>query len=533
MSVTRKADSPLGRMISSFQKIRADYNMSRPSRFVRRRTGLPAQGNSADWHYRNEADYYRDIESARDMDRNDSIVGQTVDRAVANIVQDGFTLDTRTGDKALDRDLKARWLAESCDPEAIDIAGEFCFHDFETLSCRGMLVDGDCVNMATEEGHLQHLEAHTIQTSTNVDNTFLGVTRDPFGRRTHYWVMTDPNDPVRGRRNNAVQRSVRNEEGHRTLFHVMRPKRMSQTRGITAFAPVFELTGMFEDVQFAKVVQQQIVSCFTIFRSREYIPDLPGTTTPGYGNTETETTSAGTRQIDNIAPGMEIVGQPGEKLEGFSPNVPNAEYFMHVKLMLQMIGCNLGLPLCLVLMDGSETNFSGWRGAVDEARKGFRSNQKNLAQRFHKPFFEMKVRQWMAEDAPLRQAANRSGIDPFNHKWNPPTWAYIDPVGDAQGDVIRLQNGLISPRRRAAERGLEDEELTEEIVSDRGNMVRRAMQEAEEVNKNFPNQPPVHWSTFATIPMADGIQMTMQDPNIVELQTDQQKSKDEGVPSGN
>ena len=70
-------------MAKAFNDIRADWNMSRESRFVRRRTGLPSSyGASADWHYRNENDYYNDIEKARDMDRNDAVVGQTVDRAV-------------------------------------------------------------------------------------------------------------------------------------------------------------------------------------------------------------------------------------------------------------------------------------------------------------------------------------------------------------------------------------------------------------------------------------------------------------------
>ena len=90
----------------AFAKVRADYDMSRESRFVRRRTGLAPLGGPADYHYRNETAYYNDIEKARDMDRNDSIVGQTVDRAVSNIVQEGFALDVKTGDRKLDDDLK-------------------------------------------------------------------------------------------------------------------------------------------------------------------------------------------------------------------------------------------------------------------------------------------------------------------------------------------------------------------------------------------------------------------------------------------
>ncbi|MEM1224603.1 MAG: phage portal protein [Planctomycetota bacterium] len=513
---------------ASMDKVRADWNMSRESRFVRRRAGLPSMGASADWHYRNEFAYYADIEKSRDMDRNDSIVGQTVDRAVANIVQDGFVLDCKTGNKSLNRDLKARFLHWASDPEACDIAGEMTFHDFETQSCRGMMIDGDCVNLAIHGGSLQHLEAHLIRDNSNKPNTFLGVTKNQDGRRLHYWVQTEPVDPSHqnGSRGESRPVMVRNDFGHRILFHVYRPRRASQTRGVTAFAPIFELTGMFEDIQFAKLVQQQVVSCFAVFRKRNYIPDIPGQPPKGYGAASKEKTADGTRAIENITPGMEIVGDYGEELEGFSPNVPNAEYFSHVRLMMQMIGVNLGLPLCLVLMDGSETNFSGWRGAIDEARKGFRANQRMLVERFHKPLYRWKVSQWLAEDPALRNAAKKSRVDIYAHKWNVPKWAYINPVEDAQGDTLVLQGGLNSRRRLHGERdGAEWEELSSEIIEDNALAIEGAMKKAKAINSKNQGGTPVHWRELINLPMPTGVQMTMQDPNVIELQTEQAKQK--------
>ena len=502
----------------AFDAIRADYNMSRESRFVRRRVGLPAQGNSADWHYRVEQKYYSDIEKARDMDRNDAVIGTTIDRAVSNIVQDGFTLDVRTGDKRLDADLTAMWKAWAEDPDQCDIAGEDCFCEYERLSCRAMLASGDCVNTGTLGGSLQHFEAHNIQTSTKQKNTFLGVTKTPFGRHEQYWVMADAIEPNRTKEQ-AKPLSVRDDNGLRTLFHVYNKKRMSQTRGVTALAPIFELSGMFEDIQFAKLVQQQVVSCFAIFRKRGE-PAVSGGES-GYGDQDTEVTDTGTRIIENIAPGMEILGEPGEELEGFSPNVPNAEFFQHVHLMLQMIGVNLGLPLVLVLMDGSETNFSGWRGAVDEARKGFRSNQRNLKDRFHSPVYRWKVAQWLAKDATLRNAAKRTKVNITGHKWNAPTWAYIEPVKDAQGDALRLQNGLISPRRLHAERGRDWEEVSAEIIDDQQKAILTAKKAAAAINKKYPDDAKVTWRELIALPMPQGIQGTLPDPN-----TDQDNGDD-------
>jgi capsid protein len=406
------------------------------------------------------------------------------------------------------------------------MAGEFTWQDIERHVMRSMLLDGDIVALGTAGGQLQMIEAHSIQTITPQENTFLGVTRDAYGRRTHYWYSADKRTGgvlavVGNQKETAEPISVRDENGDRVLFHVYNPRRVNQTRGVTALAPIFSVAGMFEDINFAKLVQQQVVSCFAIFRKRNAIAGGgPLPSTDGYGLPQTESTGQGTRYIENIGPGMEIIGAEGEELQGFSPNVPNAEFFTHVKLMLQIIGVNLGLPLCLVLMDGSETNFSGWRGAVDEARKGFKTNQTNLQNRLHRPVYEFKLRQWIAEDRALQAAAKASGVDIFGHRWNAPTWQYIDPVSDAQGDALRIQNALTSPRRLHAEGGRDWEEIADEIVADMSYAVTKAKVKAQQINAALKDGAPVHWRELISLPMPAGLQMTMQDPQMMAAQTE-------------
>lgn len=513
MSQRRRKQNPNG-IAGEFDNVRADYEMSRETRFSRRRTGLPSRGNSADWHYRNEEYYYRDIEKARDLDRNDGVVGQTVDRAVDNIVQGGFTLDPNTGDRTLNDETFARWNEWADDADLCDEAGEFTFHDLERQACRSALVDGDCAVLGVDSGAVQFFEAHEIQTTTRIPKTVLGVTKGPGGRHEQFWITGDPETPHQSKeKSTPIQ--VRDDDGVRVLFHVYNPKRFSQTRGVTSFAPIFNLAGMVDDIQFAKLVQQQIVSCFAVFRERQFIPDVPGATPANYGSPTTENTGAGTRHIENIAPGMEVIGGYGEKLHGFSPNVPNSEFFQHMRLMLQLIGANLGLPLCLVLMDGSETNFSGWRGAVDEARKGFRRNQRMLIEKLHRPLYWLKVQQWLDEDATLRALAAKGKVNPFGHRWTPPAWAYIDPVGDANGDVLRLQHGLTSPRRLHAERGHDWETIADETIEDQVYAIVKAKKAAAKLNRQHQDGQPVHWRELINLTMPAGAEMKFADPATV------------------
>lgn len=503
---------------AEFDRIRADYDMSRQSRFVRRRTGTAPQGGNADYHYRTESKYYDDMEQARDMARNDSLVGTLADRRVDNIVQQGFTLDVKTGDRAIDADLEARWASFAMDADQCDIAGELSWHEIERVVCRAVSIDGDMVVTGTQDGPFQVIEAHAIQTSTKVENTFLGVTRNKYGRREVYHVRYDLDEF--GRKSSSEPLDVRDEYGVRQLFHVYDPHRVHMTRGVTQLAPVFSLSGMLEDVNFAKLVQQQAVSCFAVLHEvASGAPGLPSVD-GAYGESGSETTNTGTRKTEGISPGMEYYGMPGESLKGFSPNIPNSEYFQQVKLLLQIIGVNFGLPLCLILMDGSETNFSGWRGAVDEARKGFITDQQNLVRRLHRPAYLWWLNQLLSEpgEEALRRAQRQQGVDIFGHEWGLPTWSYIEPVADAEGDAKQLRNALTSPRRLHKARGKEWTQVSTEIIEDNAAAIQAAQAKADELNKANPDGPLLTWRDLITLPMQEGATIAMQDPAALKVQ---------------
>jgi lambda family phage portal protein len=500
---------------ASFDKIRADYDMSRENRFIRRRTGVNPQGTGPNYHYRTEDKYYADIEQARDMDRNDGLVGTLVDRRVDNIVQSGFVQHPATGDKGLDLELYNRWESFSNDPDQCDVAGELTWKEMERQACRSESIDGDIVVLGTEDGSFQLVEAHSIKTKSRKENTFLGITTDRYGKRIQYHILEELNEF--GLKGESRPVDVRDSEGLRQVFHVYNPKRVRQNRGVTQLAPVFAYSGMLEDINFAKLVQQQVVSCFAIFRKiAAGSPSLPSVDGM-FGDASTQPTGSGVRQLEGIQPGMMIDGVPGEELQGFSPSVPNAEYFDQVKLILQIIGVNFGLPLCLVLMDGSETNFSGWRGAVDEARKGFIADQLNLVRRLHSPAWRWWVSRLLENEPAMRRASKRLGVDIFGHVWNLPTWSYIEPVADAEGDATQLRNALTSPRRMHAARGKDWETIAEEIIDDNVYAIERANKAAAKINAGNPLAP-VTWRDLIPLAMPAGTTMAMQDPNAVAVQ---------------
>jgi capsid protein len=247
-------------------------------------------------------------------------------------------------------------------------------------------------------------------------------------------------------------------------------------------APIFYAIGMHDDIEFAKLVQAQIVSCFALIREtpEEGIGLEPAQT----GSQTSETRADGTtRTLSGLSPGMEIIGAPGEKLSGFSPNVPNAEFFQHAQLILGFIAINLGIPPMVMLLDPSRSNFSSWRGAMDAAKPGFDSLLQTMVKTFYKPVYQWKVRQWLSQYPDLARAAQRDGINVFGHRWIAPKTPYIEPNKDAQAELT-IMNGLLNSRREVlASRGLDVDDIDRMTIRDNKALIIAAAMAAKEVKE--------------------------------------------------
>lgn len=505
---------------SSLDAIRADFNMANESRFRRSRRGVSGTGRSADWHIRNEAKYLKMIELARDFDRNDVVLGQGVDRVIDNVVQDGFTLDPQVigadgkPDEQLNELLKNSWREWSEDESRCDVQGEGDFHELEEHALRATLVDGDIVPLPRTDGRLQMIEAHRVRTPVRTRrNVVLGWLLSANRRRDRVFISKDDIDPLgpSPKLRDMEELAVRDEAGHRQVFHVYRRKRVSQTRGVTAFAPIVDTAGMHDDLQFAKLVQAQIVSCFAILEELSDDYDGPPGGVQIGDQTSESVTSTFARILEGISPGLHVTGRPGSKLTGFSPDIPNQSHFEHTMLLLTFVAINLGVPLAVLLLDPSRTNFSGWRGAIEQARIGWRRLQRRLVQRFHRPVYRWKVRQWVARDTDL-QTAMTSGIDIFAHRWISPEWRYIEPNKDIAADVTEDRTALNSKRRIHARRGRDWDEIYPEIIDDNAKAIQAAHERALQLNADFEGLN-LHWRELLSLPLAEGLQIAVGGTN--------------------
>ncbi len=504
----------------------AEYNINTRSRYRQPTVGVAPAGSGADYHTRIETDFLRGMELARAFDRNDMVVGQGIDRVVDNVLQAGMKLDVDTGDKRLDKELARRWKEWSENPDLCDVAKELTHHEISKLVLRHTLVDGDIVELPLVDGSLQLIEAHRIRNpKQKAPNPVAnGVELGPTRERIAYYILEDETDPSRTFGNKIAPRMVRDAVGNRILFHIYDPKRTSQSRGVSVFARIVDAVGMHDDIQFAKLLQQKTVSCFSILHEL----DSDALTTSGstqHGAQTSEAEGGGFTRVDEeLTPATEWFGVPGERLTGFSPNIPNQEWFDQTKLILTFVAVNLKIPLAVLLLDASQTNFSGWRGTMDQARVGFRSVQKWMIDRHYRPNYDWKLRQWYATDERLRRMAGlaviggklaqvgRFKVDGFGHKWSPPVWNYIKPSEDVKADADTIKEGLDSRRNVLARRGLDVDQVDSVAVADRTALIDAAISAADTINAKHP-EAAVDWREL----LGEKVKLAAESPGPTEV----------------
>lgn len=490
-------NNDLPSLAEAFGQIKSDYRAGKSSRFMSRLRGVSSSGSGADYHIRNPMQWLYQLELIRDFDRNNYIVGQAITRLVANVIQEGIVLDPNTGDDEIDTDLKARWKEWGEDPDQCDYEQEHDWHTMEVLGLAAIIRDGDFIDLPRSNGSLQTVEAHRLRTPTGTSlNVVNGILLDPTtARRKQYWITKEDIDPLHQLRlvSDIEKIDARDANGFRQVFHIYKPRRVSQRRGISMLVPVSDVIGMENDLQFSMLVKAQASTCVTFLRElpESFAAGAPAQT----GERTTKTLQDGSiRVIEGLVPGLEITGRPGEKITGFTPNLPNPEFFQHASLLLTFLAINLQMPLAVLLLDPSNTNFSGWRGAIDQARIAWRDMQRWYANRRHKRVYQWQVRRWIAEDSALRNRVGDSKIDLFKHSWNPPSWPYIEPLKDALGDNEAVAGLQISRRRQQANRGRDWQTIAKELVDDNRFIIVQAIEAANLINQKFSNlQSPPDW----------------------------------------
>lgn len=505
-----------------------NYSATEPSQFRRTRHNLYGQGDA---HYAQEYRFSELREYARDMDRNDVFVGQLFDKACDNILGTGLIPHPSTGDEGLNEAIRDRWIVWANDPRLCDFSMRHTFSRIERLTLRHRFIDGDFFNIPREgeiDGQanvaLQYYEGDRVESPDNVnDDTVHGVKLDPLNDRVLGYYFITPRPGTRKQRIRRLPVSINSPDVKfvpawggvwRNVYHIYDPKRVTMNRGVSALAPCFDYVGMFEDINFARLVQQQVVSSIAAFITSERNFQFGAQT--NYNEPDGSTTVS-----EEIVPGSQVRLRPGEDVKAFTSGVPDPEFHAHVNLIVRLIGGCIGLPLEMAMMDTTNTTFHGYRGVLQMARRTSSRIHADLTSQLHRPLYNRLVRAWFPE---------RIG-DPllFRHQWQMPGFMYVDPKVEAEADKIRSKNMLTSPRRLHAEQGNSWDDISQEIVEDNTAIIKRAIEAANKLNEQADEHDQVTWRDILNLDAPTGVtrqvKQAIEDPEAIKAQKETDSSK--------
>ena len=538
-----------------FANLRSSYDASKASnnRFMRTRLQGMASGRGGDYHIKNQTQFFNMVELAREFERNESLFRQGVRRATNNINVGGMRLDPETGDDDLDDYLTEKWNTWAEDKDQCDQRRKHNFATMANMALGRVFVDGDIFGVGRSTGRLQNLEAHRCKTPNRAKKNrgVCGVISNEDGEPTAYtFTKTDREHYETIKVDEVETVSARNNKGHRQVFHVHRPERFSLSRGITSVAPIVGPIGMRDDLDFSTLVKAQTNSCITFFEKWEIgsEPDRFDNSPGGLGD-DVDTVAAKTnarksakarRQV-KMNPGKVLESKgPGHSWEGFTPNVPNAEYFQLSALLLTYMAINIDLPVIVFLMDAKDANFSSYRNAMDQARMGFTEIRRWFADQYHRDVYRWKVRDWLRTDERLMKfrakeiAAGVTNLEDsalFKHTWNEPGYEYIEPVKDATRWTIERGNGQTTEKAFQAKRGTEWKRHWKQVITERAWIITSAIKEAQKIKEATGID--VDWKMLAPIPLPSHIKLSIVDGPSNAEEDGSAKPDDSNKPTNN
>lgn len=411
------------------------------------------------------------VERALDLEANDPHVSGLIESINVNTVGSGFRAQAKIKAEQVpltssEIDLVQRqleWEWQQFD-QVCDIARKKHFPDFLTLIDRCMLNRGEYLvvtRMKKRPGDrhglkLQLVDPLRLKTpSDKVKNPKIidGVEFDDDGAPLAYWIHNNPANPHQLTSENFKRITARH--GHRPrVFHGFMEKQPDQVRGEVFFSPAMKFFRDLSDLLDSEVVSNIITSALALFIQTG---EPTAAAMAAAGGSSAEKTDSGT-MYENWDAGQVLYGRPGEEPHLLSANRPGDNFVPFIETVLRAASSCAGIPYEVAAKKYGDMNYSSARAALLEAWRVFGQRQDWLIRHFCRPIWAMVVEEcWLRDYVELpdfykyQTAYCRSG-------WIVPPKGHIDPIKEAQANILKLRNHMTTQTDIAAEAGKDWEE---------------------------------------------------------------------------
>jgi len=403
---------------------------------------------------------------SRDMARRNPWAANAIESYVSNAVGSGITPQPKHPDAATKYNLQrlwARWTDEA------DAAGLTDFYGLQSLACRSTVESGECIarlrDRRTQDGLMVPLQIQLLESEhlpftltsdlPNGNRVRWGIEFDQIGRRVAYHLYREHPGETPLFFNSGDIARVPAE----SVMHLYKPLRPGQHRGQPWLTPVLLALYELEKYDRAELVRKAIATMVVFFEQDN------NSEAPSIFGSDGKTDSNGV-PIQGLEPGSYVKVPPGRTVEHSKPVDVGGMYVEFMRSQLRKIAAGLGITYEQLTGDLTGVNYSSIRAGLLEFRRRCEAFQYQvIVHQFCRPVW----RAWI--DA----AALSGSIDAREYakyperyldvEWQPQAWDWVDPLKDAEAQILLIDN-LLKSRSQAIKSMGYDPEVVDRLISE-------------------------------------------------------------------
>lgn len=417
-----------------------------------------APGTDANWNLELGRDRRQMCDRVRQLMRDNVIARALSEKTAEAVCGTGYRLQMRAlkSNGELDEsynhlveDLFEEWAEKG--PGKADFQELCTLHELNTLQFRGYQEDGESGFVKVKNGQLKGFESADLGDPAGYfrPGAVDGLILDDEGRPKTFKLFKPDMYTIWADRRVAGDRA---EIPASDVIYQARRTRLRQVRGETAFMGGFvPLEQLVRSVE-AVTVSLRMGACLGLVVTTANAFQLPAE--PDNVNQQ--------RRTLKLSPGGVINLKPGE---GVTPIVPSAltpNIQAHLDLLCRMAGSAWGQPVELVLNNFGAMNLSSARANVLTAVRTWKPLQFKHAITYTAQL-DWRLLKWI-EDGEVPEPKNGDWRNARRHRWIKPRALLLDPLADAQAQLLELDAGQTTLEEIAEERGYTLEQLKRHLT---------------------------------------------------------------------
>ena len=434
-------------------KARALYNMGYEGASINRRMpNIPFDGRAEDIN-----EVSRDIlrKRARGLERNSPVSGAIIKAMENGVIGKGFSMQVMHDDENYDSVVEKLWAYwehhENC-----DYTQRQCLDDMLRMILKRLMVDGGVIvtfkmdrkrkiPLTLQVHEVDELDTTDIPQTENGNVILNGIELTEDSREVAYWLkQTTPDGmqdlkPVRV----PVEEAI-------FLWEKSRP---SQYREVTPYASTIALTKDLSEYNDAVAVQQKFNACtMGVIEQENPMMEVGRMANQNDGS-----------RVESLEGGTVKTLKPGEKMKLLSPNGQATEVSTYVPLIQRMLSAPWGLSLESTSRNVERVNYSSARQNLTADQVTYDIYRKYLEEYLLRPIFRKFVNICYLKGLLDRTSFNPDDDDYYEAKWLGTSMAWIDPLKEANANMINLASGGKSFQSYCAEQGVDWRDRIDEM----------------------------------------------------------------------